>query len=261
MAEEMKTEEPKADADAGEKLDMILKHVDSLSKRMDALECMDDAEEEYDDAEDEEVLEDAEDEDEEMADAEEPEFEGEPKAVAADKRKDGETDPIKGDVGKDAAKADAMSAIAKRIADVEKMIPRQLSDAEHAAFGDVQAKADSVYQAFGDSAPRPLQGESLLGYRRRLARGLQKHSARLKDVNLASVKDAAALEFMESQIYSDAMAAALSPVDVPQGALRELKSKDITGRIISTFVGQPRDWMGGHSVNRRRLVGVNKTAH
>jgi len=259
MAEEH-MEEHKADAEAGEKLDKILSHLDSLSKRMDAMETKDDAEEEYDDAEeacddddddakadDEEVEAKSDDDDD---DAEMEEFEEEPKRVAADKkRKDAEEEEMKA--------ADAAD-IRKRIADVERMLPKQLSDAEYAKFSDAQAKADSVYQAFGDSAPRPLNGEGLMAYRRRLARGLQKHSAKLKEVNLGKIVDSVAFGYMEEQIYSDAMAAAMSPVDLPRGALREMKRPDTTGRIISTFVGEPRAWMGSHAAPRRRLVGVTK---
>ena len=178
---------------------------------------------------------DADEDDEEME-----EFEEEPKHVAADKRR------------KDAEKAKADSAeIRKAIKRVEAMIPKQLSDADYAAMADAQAKADTVYMAFGDSAPRPLNGEDLLAYRRRLAKGLQKHSPKVKEINLSSIQDPTAFGVLEDMVYSDAMAAALAPADLPQGQLREIKSRDTTGRVISQFVGQPRSWMGGHTGNRR----------
>ena len=265
MAEEMKKEEH-ADADAGTTLDKVLSALDSMNKRMDALEgkkadaeeseehadaeemcdadededeARDDADEEYDDSEE---MADADEDDEEME-----EFEDEPKHVAADKRR------------KDAEKAKADSAeIRKAIKRVEAMIPKQLSDADYAAMADAQAKADTVYMAFGDSAPRPLNGEDLLAYRRRLAKGLQKHSPKVKEINLSSIQDPTAFGVLEDMVYSDAMAAALAPADLPQGQLREIKSRDTTGRVISQFVGQPRSWMGGHTGNRRRIVGFRQ---
>ena len=160
------TEDKKADAEAGEKLDKVLAAMDSIAKRMDALEAK-------------------------KADEEEP-------------------------------------------------------------------KADSVYQAFGDAAPRPLLGEDLPAYRRRLASGMKAHSAKLKSVNLGAIKDETAFSFMEDQIYADAMSAALKPVDLPAGQLREIKSRDTTGRQISTFVGEPRTWMASHQGVRRRLSHIER---
>ena len=239
----------RADAEAGEKLDKILAHVDSLGKRMDAMEATEtppkaDAEEEG--------------EDKPKADAEE---EGEAKEKA-----DAEEDiaRLKADADVEEAKEKADKAIAdaadarRRIADVEKMLPKQLSDADYAAMADAQAKADRVFQAFGDSAPRPLQGEDLNGYRRRLANRLREHSPALKDVNLHAINDAAAFEFMEKQVYADAMAAALSPVDLPEGVLREMRSPDLTGRQITTFAGTAGTWMRPMGGQRSRVTSINR---
>ena len=258
MAEEI--EDKKSDADAGEKLDMVLKAMDSFAKRMDALEAKKaDEEEPKADEESEELCDDDEYEDddegtlEEEVKGDDDEEEGEPKEVAADKkRKDAEERKME-----ETAKADS-EKIAKRIADIERRLPKQMSDADYAQMADAQAKADSVYQAFGDAAPRPLVGENLDAYRRRLATGMKTHSPKLKDVNLGTIKDPAAFDFMEGQIYADAMAAALKPVDLPAGQLREIKSRDTTGRQISTFVGEPRAWMGSHTGHRRRLAGINR---
>ena len=259
------TEDKKADAEAGEKLDKVLAAMDSIAKRMDALEAKkadeeepkadedearDDADEYEDDEEgtlEEEVKGDAdeyEDEDEE--------FEEDPKRVAADKkRKDAEERKME-----ETAKAD--SEIARRIASIERRLPKQMSDADYSAMAEAQAKADSVYQAFGDAAPRPLLGEDLPAYRRRLASGMKAHSAKLKSVNLGAIKDETAFSFMEDQIYADAMSAALKPVDLPAGQLREIKSRDTTGRQISTFVGEPRTWMASHQGVRRRLSHIER---
>ena len=261
MAEETKTEE-RGDAarDAGEKLDMILKHMDSLSKRMDAMEEADqkkaDAEEEDEKA----------DEEEDKADAGEIE-EGEPKEVAADKkRKDSAEEEAKAereDAEEDVKEkiADALTPIQKRIADVERALPRQVSDADYAAMADAQAKADRIYQAFNDSAPRPQNGEDLPAYRRRLAHNLKKHSTSLKDANVYAMADEATFDFVEKTIYADAEAAALRPADIPFGHLREVKKADVTGRVSSEFVGDPASWMGQFAGSRQRARITPPTRH
>jgi len=248
MAEEMT--EARDDADAGQKLDKILTHLDSLTKRMDALEK---PPEEMADADETEEYEDAEG---------EFEFEGEPEEVVGDSDDEDEPEAKKDAEGdremEETAKADSMNEVQRRIDRVERMLPKQLSDADYAKMADAQAKADSVYQAFGDAAPRPLQGENLTAYRRRLAKGLQSYSAQLKEVNLSAIKDPAAFNFMEGQIYSDAMAAALTPRDLPLGQLREIKRRDSTGRQISEFVGQPISWLSQFTGHRRRVSAFNK---
>ena len=243
MAEETK-EEARDDAEAGQKLDKILAHLDSLNSRMDALESG-------------EEKADGEGDPDERDDAEEGEDPVDPKQVAADE------DAME---KADAARKDAMRArrdaatIRDRIDAVEKMLPKQLSDADYAAMADAQAKADSVFSAFGDSAPRPLQGEDLNAYRRRMATALKAHSPAWKATNLSAIKDAAAFDVIEGQIYSDAMNTARNPADLGPGALREVQSRDSTGRVISNFYGDPLAWMGTHGGQRRRLVNISKDA-
>jgi 8-oxo-dGTP pyrophosphatase MutT (NUDIX family) len=133
-------------------------------------------------------------------------------------------------------------------------------DDDRAAYADAQARADSVYAAFGDAAPRPLQGEGLMAYRRRLARKLQPHSAAWKDVKLDALGDAAALTVAEGQIYADAAKAARNPVDLPNGQLMEITRTDATGRRISEFRGSPSAWMDGFKAPAQRMVRINKEA-
>lgn len=131
---------------------------------------------------------------------------------------------------------------------------------EPAAYADAQARADSVYAAFGDSAPRALQGESLMAYRRRLVRSLQKHSTAWKDVKLEAIGDAQALAVAETQIYADAAHAARNPVDLPGGKLQEITRTDATGRRISEFRGSPNAWMDSFKAPAQRMIKINKEA-
>lgn len=263
MADEAKKTEDKSDAGGGEMLDKILKGVDSactamdsISKRMDAMEGRQDSFEENFKKE--------------KADADDEEEKDEPKRVAADKKAkkdsddkdekkaDAEDDKEKekvaekkdaDDKDKDEKKEEAKSDSSALRAEIEslkaRMVPR--SDADYRALISNQAKYDTVYQAFGDSAPRFLDGEMLSAYRRRVTADMQKHSPAWKSVDLGLIKSDEAFDIAETQIMSDSMGVALNPTDIPVGILREIKTRDKTGREISTFFGRSKDWMGSFS--------------
>jgi 8-oxo-dGTP pyrophosphatase MutT (NUDIX family) len=222
-------EEAKAKADAdddrmGKFCDSVSKFMDSMSARMDAFEAK-------------------------KADADV----GDPEKLAADKaRKDSEEKEAeeakkKADAD-EKAKADA-SALAEKLADLDRRMPKERSDADFAALADAQARADGVFSAFGDSAPRPLQGETLPGYQARLAGKLKSHSKAWKDVDLSALPDPA-LGIAIEQIYSDAAVAARSPVDIPVGQLRPIVTTDETGRRHTKFHGRPSAWMNHFGGNR-----------
>jgi len=112
------------------------------------------------------------------------------------------------------------------------------SDDEHAAFADAQARADAVYNGFGLRAPRPLEGEGLVDYRRRLAAKLKMHSPVWKDVKLSQLPDTA-FGIAETAIYSDAEGAASRPIDLQPGELRMVTKIDpVTGGRVNVFYGQ-----------------------
>lgn len=258
MADDKST--TKADAEGiagnkeGEKLDMILSHLDSLHKRMDAADkeradsmkrldaaCnrMDSWDKARKDAEDQ-------DKKETKADAEKKEEEDKAKADAA--RKDAEKEEEEKKAKADAAKADAAKADAARadsadwrtqIAELAKRIPTEMQEADRAKFVDVQSKAERVAQAFGDSVEkRWVHGETLPQYRVRMASKFKQHSPDWKDVDLSTVNDSA-LAVAEKMIYADAWQAAIHPVDVEAGTLREVTETDRTGRKIHKFYGDP----------------------
>ena len=133
----------------------------------------------------------------------------------------------------------------------EKMAAKQ--DSMFAKFADVQAKADSVLAAFGKSASRPLQGETVTAYRKRLLRGLQGYSDAYKKVNIRGIKDRALLSIAEKQIFADALAAAKSPVAYGD-QLVEHRSTDRTGRTISTFTGSMGAWLDQFKVAPMRVT-------
>jgi 8-oxo-dGTP pyrophosphatase MutT (NUDIX family) len=176
----------------------------------------------------------------------------EPKPTAADKAKaDAEEEAEK------KAKADADEEADKKAkADAE--AAAMADAAEEEGKSEAQAKADSVYSQFGQSAPRAMQGESLLAYRRRLASKLKVHSADYKDINLSVIADSGLLTVAENRIYADAVAAARTPAEVQGGQLLEIKTADRSGRMISTFRGHPDSWMRQFKSPARRVSRINK---
>jgi hypothetical protein len=158
-----------------------------------------------------------------------------------DDKKSDDDDKKKDDA---AAKADDIGELRRQIADQRSIITRleglvkPRSDDEHAAFADAQARADAVFAGFGERAPRPLEGEGLGDYRRRLATKLKKHSSMWKGVKLSALPDEA-FGPIETQIYSDATTAAANPVDLEAGELRAVtKINPTTGGRETVFYGR-----------------------
>jgi len=127
-------------------------------------------------------------------------------------------------------------------------------DEDEAVMADCQAKADSVYSAFGKSASRPLQGETLMSYRKRMVRGLQAHSDEMKNVNINAIKDEAMLEVVEKRVFADALAASRGNGVIGKGQLIEIHKKDRAGRTITEFRGDMEAWLGEFKLPASRVV-------
>ena len=153
-----------------------------------------------------------------------------------------------------------IEAIAKRV-DALEQSTKPMPEEEAAKMADAQAKADSVYSAFGESAPRPMMGESLLAYKKRLAAKLQPHSARAKAVNIGAIADASVLAMVEETIYADALEVAGKPAEIPAGTLREVSRQDATGRKITEFQGDVSAWTAPFKAQTRYLHQINKQVH
>jgi 8-oxo-dGTP pyrophosphatase MutT (NUDIX family) len=136
-------------------------------------------------------------------------------------------------------------------------LPKAMSDTDWHDLHAAQARADSVYGAFGANirAPRPLDGEGLFNYRRRLADGLKKHSARWKDIDLYAVNDAA-MPNVETDVYNDAMVVARNPSDIGEGELRPHRRVLESGHMQIEFYGKPSSWLDQFAGSRRRLAGI-----
>jgi hypothetical protein len=279
----------KADADAGTKLDRVLSCLDSMGKRMDSIEEME--KKRGDSAK--KAADEWPDKDEKKKDAkkadwdedDEEEEEGNAKRLAADKKKDSKrkdakkadehdekiaTDKKKDskksddddddddDSKKDSKKADSRAdSLQRRVDELEaKLAPR--GDADQAALADAQSRADSAFAMAGEvGAFKPLDGESVIGYRIRLLKKHQAKSPKWKDANLKVIAaDSITFENAEKEIYDDSIAANTSPGSVGEGTLRMIRKSDETGRVHVSWIGQPRAWMSQFAPPTRRVVQI-----
>jgi len=131
------------------------------------------------------------------------------------------------------------------------------ADEEEAMYADCQAKADSVFAAFGKSASRPLKGESVMAYRKRMLRGLQAYSDAYKEVNINLIKDEKLLSIAEKTIFADALVASRSDSTIAAGQLIELHTRDRAGRVITTFKGAVSSWLDQFKVPAQRATKFN----
>jgi hypothetical protein len=111
---------------------------------------------------------------------------------------------------------------------------------EHSIMADSQCRADVVYQAWGLRAPIPMHGEKPIAYRRRLLRGVQRHSTEFKDSSLEVLSaDAKTFEAVETRIYAAAVAASKNPVFADGHSEKRVRHDPETGHRITTFHGGP----------------------
>jgi 8-oxo-dGTP pyrophosphatase MutT (NUDIX family) len=239
-------EEEKAKADS-DKWDKLMSAVDSLCKRMDSME------EKKADALPAEEMEVAD----KKADSEKEAEEKEAKAAE-----------MKAEAKEEEAKADAeKSALLDRVAQLESMLvqtakltPKPVTDSEYAAMADAQAKADNVYSALGKQAPRALNGEDLLAYRKRLAAGVKSHSAEWGGLDIASMGNAM-FDIVEPKIYADAMEAAIHPVHAETDDLREVSRDTGTGHKVVNFYGRRPSWMDEFRPPRMKSKIIQPKSH
>lgn len=183
---------------------------------------------------------------------------------AADARKDSEdaekkarADAEEKEEAEKKAKAD--SAEKERMDAEEKAkVDAAKCDASEEEYADCQARADAVYQQYGKSAPRPLDGEGLMAYRKRLLRTVQPHSKAWAKADLATIGDATAFGIAETAIYADAQVAAANVGGDAGGGLRAIRRRNDAGHNVTTFAGRAGAWMDDFRAPVRSLVTINK---
>ena len=240
-------EEEKSKADA-ERWDKLMSAVDSLAKRMDSYEG------EKNDKKADAMPADEMNVADKKADSEK---EAEEKAKAdAEKEEAAKADAVK----RESALLDRVSQLEKMLVETARLSPKPLTDADHAAMADAQAKADSIYGAFGKQAPRALNGEDILAYKKRLAAPMKQHSSAWKDVDLAGL-EASVFAIAEAAIYADSMEAAIHPSVAPEAGLRAVTRDTGTGHKVTTFYGRPGSWMDDFRAPRMHGNIVREQKH
>jgi len=155
----------------------------------------------------------------------------------------------------DSATAASLDTIRKEVAALGARIPAPVAEEDRKLFIAAQMRCEPVAQAFADSAPAPLSGETLTEYRTRLVNKFKPNSSRWKDVELSGMSGTL-LDQVEAQIYADSMAAALNPASLPNGMLIEVKDTDRAGRTISKFRGDPEAVWGRFKAQPRLISNV-----
>ena len=107
---------------------------------------------------------------------------------------------------------------------------------------EAQGRADAVEQVYGDSAPRPLNGDSVLDYEKRMVQKHLSRSPRWKNSDIKKIADAATFQVIRDDVYADSIAAAKSCVGMPSGTLREIIKNGVGGRKVHEFHGSPCAW-------------------
>jgi len=133
-------------------------------------------------------------------------------------------------------------------------------DRAHAQKIVAQARADSVLSLKNEAAPRSLDGESPMTYRKRLLGSLLRYSPTWKNLDLRTITDSSVLSGIEQTVYANSVAALKDPTNRSgeDGELIERKEKDQAGREISNFYSSrgPSVWLdqfrGGPA---RRVAG------
>lgn len=160
-------------------------------------------------------------------------------AAAADAK--AKADAIKADAAR--ADADSKDRIAALTATNDLLsrnlanMPKSPNDPDYGTMADAQFKADGAYQAFGKQAPPPMSGETVVGYRRRLADGLRAHSPDWKSIDLQGIS-ADVLDLAEKKIYSDAVIASRSSEDIAEGIFVPRKRVTESGHHVIEYRGR-----------------------
>jgi hypothetical protein len=116
--------------------------------------------------------------------------------------------------------------------------------------------ADDVLRPFNQYAPRFMEGETVNGYRKRLAGRVQQHAPSFKELNLRE-SVGTSFNLIEKQIYDEARREAIRPTTIPEGEMRELTKYDNSGRPFTEFHGSPRAWLDDFATGaKRHLVGI-----
>ena len=179
-------------------------------------------------------------------------FEGKAKADAAAKKDEETEEEKRARLSEDRDRADSAS----RKSRADSLVQHRADDA---ALAGIQGKADSAFGLHGKRAPMPLEGETPLRYRVRMANELKRFSPALEGIDLGAIAlaDAAGFEVLEGRVYADSAKAAERPEGPEDGGLimRERRNPD-TGGPVREFFGR-RTFVREMSPIPRAVLRIN----
>ncbi len=149
-------------------------------------------------------------------------------------------------------------SLKERLAALEARTPLSADHADYPVMVGFQARADRTYSLHGQNAPRPMEGETPVAYRRRLVVALQKHSPEYKDIDLSGLNDDKMLAIVEKRVFADAESAARRPVDLQPNELRKVVSRDDVGRNVTEYHGDPQTWMAPYMMPFRMVRNITR---
>jgi len=159
----------------------------------------------------------------------------------------GDADEEDKDEKKDAERSDAradatareMQAMREQIARLQREVkrPRPMTDDEMNDLAERQQEWARVAQMHGTTPIRPMDGERINTYDRRMSRAFQKYSPKWKDTDLSQMPPDVISKIIAPEIRADTASAAYRVDPAEGGMLREIRRTDRTGRVISEFVG------------------------
>jgi hypothetical protein len=106
-------------------------------------------------------------------------------------------------------------------------------------FTEAQSRAQATYDSFDQEAPSALAGESLTSYRIRLLSPFKQHSSKYANSDLSAVGDPGIFDAVEQEIYRSASKSRNDSQNFRPGELRPVRTRDQTGRTITSFRGDP----------------------
>lgn len=166
---------------------------------------------------------------------------------------------------KDSATDQTIADLKKQIEELKARSPSvQPKDEDAVGFANAQQRFDDVCTLLGRKTPVPMQGESLLNYRRRGLNTLKDVSKRFKDIELGVVmNDSVGFNIIEDEMLKEIDKIARTDAAVPVGTLREVKKKLPGGHDAVEFLGNAADWMAEFSTGKQfaKLHRHNANGH
>jgi hypothetical protein len=218
VADAKKRADAEEAAMAGEKLDKVIAHLDSLGKRMDEWEKSKSKDEEGESEMEGEIE------------------KGKPEPLGADSQ-----------VRKDSAET------LEEIENHKLKIGPTYKVAADSVLAEIQSEAQRASDAWAKQTVHPWEGESVTAYRRRVAKEHQQHSPLWKNVDLHTLSGQA-LRNATAQIYADSIAASTSPDSYPDTLIERINVDRATGQRMITFHGNPSAWTNQFKSGRQYVT-------